>query len=86
MASTTTSHAAHAFRGAVATLRAARTGVLLQPAGPADGEALGVTLPPCDDDAPGRGLLVTRGAVVPVQVAIPEPARALAAAAPPARP
>ncbi|WP_460446271.1 FtsK/SpoIIIE domain-containing protein [Angustibacter aerolatus] len=86
VASTTTSHAAHAFRGAVATLRAARTGVLLQPAGPADGEALGVTLPPCDDDAPGRGLLVTRGAVVPVQVAIPEPARALAAAAPAARP
>ncbi|WP_299040318.1 FtsK/SpoIIIE domain-containing protein [uncultured Pseudokineococcus sp.] len=58
--------------GLLATGRRTRSGVLLGPSGPLDGEALGLPLrhrgggPP-----PGRGLLVRRARATPLQVALP---------------
>ena len=57
------------YRGPVATARAARTGVLLRPEAPADGEVLGVRAVPPDRSQPGRGVLVLAGEQQPVQVA-----------------
>lgn len=57
------------YRGAVASARTARTGLLLRPTGPADGEVLGVRPQLPDRSVPGRGVLVVRGSQTPVQVA-----------------
>ncbi len=57
------------YRGVVASVRAARTGLLLSPTGSADGEVLGVRVQPPDRLVPGRGVLVVRGRQTPVQVA-----------------
>ncbi len=57
-----------AYRGAAATIRSARTGVLLAPA-PADGELLGVRTEPTDRARAGRGVLVVTGDQTPLQVA-----------------
>ncbi|MEO7745933.1 MAG: FtsK/SpoIIIE domain-containing protein [Actinomycetota bacterium] len=57
-----------AYRGAAATVRSARTGVLLAPT-PADGELLGVRTEPADRPGPGRGVLVVAGDHTPLQVA-----------------
>jgi DNA segregation ATPase FtsK/SpoIIIE, S-DNA-T family len=63
------------FRGVVAEARRARTGLLLSPEGPLDGDLVGVrltrslTIP----GPPGRGVLVRRGAVTAVQVPLLEP-------------
>jgi DNA segregation ATPase FtsK/SpoIIIE, S-DNA-T family len=73
----TTDDLAVGFRGFVVDARRARSGLLLNPRGPFDGEVLGARLPRgtgTGDGAragPGRGLLVVRGAIIPVQVAIP---------------
>lgn len=58
-----------AFRGAAASARGARTGVLLRPCAPADGEVLGVRAELTDRSAVGRGLLVVGGEQQPLQVA-----------------
>lgn len=58
-----------AFRGLPVLGRAHRSGVLLRPQNPADGEVLGVRAL-LDDSAPaGRGVLVVRGQQTVVQVA-----------------
>jgi S-DNA-T family DNA segregation ATPase FtsK/SpoIIIE len=61
------------YRGFAVDLRKARTGLLLAPQGPADGDLLGVRLSRAvgGDAQPGRGLVVQRGRVTPVQVALP---------------
>jgi len=63
-----------AYRGWTAALRRTRSGLLLAPAGPAEGELLGVRLPrPLDPTPPpGRALLVRRGRVQPVQLCRPD--------------
>jgi S-DNA-T family DNA segregation ATPase FtsK/SpoIIIE len=64
-----------AFRGFVAEARRSKCGVLLAPHGPMDGEALGVRLrhqsAPAKTAPPGRGLLVVRGNLTELQVAMP---------------
>jgi S-DNA-T family DNA segregation ATPase FtsK/SpoIIIE len=57
------------FRGLTVEARRARTGLLLGAMAPADGDLLGVRLPRTDAAPPGRGVLVVRGRVTPVQVA-----------------
>ena len=58
-----------AFRGAFATARATRTGVLLRPLTATDGEVLGVRAQLGDRTGPGRGLLVVEGEQRALQVA-----------------
>jgi S-DNA-T family DNA segregation ATPase FtsK/SpoIIIE len=71
----TTEELSVGFRGFVVDVRRARTGLLLAPRGPLDGEVLGVRLPRnTGGDVPvGRGHLVVRGAVTQLQVALPTP-------------
>jgi S-DNA-T family DNA segregation ATPase FtsK/SpoIIIE len=59
------------YRGFVVELRRARSGLLLSPQSPGDGDLLGLRLPRSSVVAvhPGRGLLVGRGGTVPLQVA-----------------
>jgi S-DNA-T family DNA segregation ATPase FtsK/SpoIIIE len=64
-----TSTLQHAPRGAGAAARAARTGLVLQPSTPSDGEVLGVRVAIPESRLPGRGVLVVRGEQQPVQVA-----------------
>jgi S-DNA-T family DNA segregation ATPase FtsK/SpoIIIE len=59
----------HGFRGLSVAARSARTGLLLQPAAPGDGELLHVRVELPDERVPGRGVLVVRGRQQPVQVA-----------------
>ena len=61
------------FRGFLVDARRARSGILLNPRGPLDGEVLGVRLPRSTAcaAAPGRGLLVVRGSITQLQVATP---------------
>src|SRR5207253_2446116 len=65
------------FRGFVVDARRARSGVVLCPRGPLDGELLGVRLARRypSPTAPGRGLLVVGGSTVTLQVALPPPLR-----------
>jgi DNA segregation ATPase FtsK/SpoIIIE, S-DNA-T family len=65
------------FRGFLVDARRARSGILLNPRGPLDGEVLGVRLPRNTGGAapPGRGLLVVRGSITQLQVAMPAPPR-----------
>jgi DNA segregation ATPase FtsK/SpoIIIE, S-DNA-T family len=58
----------HGFRGVGPAARAARTGLVLCPGSPGDGEVVGVRLQLPDERVPGRGVLVVRGSQVPVQV------------------
>lgn len=73
VASVTTGAATVAFRGLVATLRAGRCGVVLDPGEPGSGEAFGVDLSWVTDPArrhvPGSGAVVRGRDVVPLQVA-----------------
>ncbi len=64
------------FHGLCVDLRRPGTGLVLGPAGPADGDVLGVRLPRREVRLPGRGVLVHRGTSTMVQVAHPGPARA----------
>jgi S-DNA-T family DNA segregation ATPase FtsK/SpoIIIE len=65
----TTVDLAAAFRGVVAEARKGRTGVLLGPHSPVDGELFGLRAPRVREAPPGRGLLVVQGRASPVQVA-----------------
>ena len=67
----TTQHLTGSWTGWAAAVRRERTGLLLDPSCPQDGEPFGVRAPPPDERTPGRGLLVVRGTAVPVQVALP---------------
>jgi S-DNA-T family DNA segregation ATPase FtsK/SpoIIIE len=71
----TTEELSVGFRGFVVDVRRSRTGLLLAPRGPLDGEVLGVRLPRNTGEAVpvGRGLLIVRGAVTQLQVALPTP-------------
>jgi S-DNA-T family DNA segregation ATPase FtsK/SpoIIIE len=62
---------AGSFRGLTVEARRARTGLLLGAMAPVDGDLLGVRLPRCDGVPAGRGVLVVRGRMTPVQVAHP---------------
>jgi DNA segregation ATPase FtsK/SpoIIIE, S-DNA-T family len=68
-----------AFRGPVAIARRTRTGLLLGPAGSADGDLLGLRLPgrPRVTDPPGRAWLAVKGTATRLQLATlgHEPAR-----------
>ena len=71
----TTAELSVGFRGFVVDVRRARTGLLLAPRGPLDGEVLGVRLPRQTGEAVpvGRGQLIVRGVATPLQVALPTP-------------
>ena len=66
----TTSELAATYRGLAVDVRRSRTGLLLGPPGPADGDLLGTRLPRMMTGAgpPGRGVLVVRGRPLLVQV------------------
>lgn len=68
MAVSTTQVATTQLRGLVAEIGRARTGILLQPTSRADGDALGLRVPPLQR-LPGRGYLVSDGRAEEVQVA-----------------
>jgi S-DNA-T family DNA segregation ATPase FtsK/SpoIIIE len=59
------------FQGLCVQLRRPGSGLVLGPAGPTDGDVLGVRLPRREVRHPGRGVLVHRGASTMVQVALP---------------
>jgi S-DNA-T family DNA segregation ATPase FtsK/SpoIIIE len=69
----TTEELAVGFRGFVVDARRSRSGILLAPRGPLDGELLGVRLMRTAGAQPpaGRGIAVTRGELTPLQVALP---------------
>ena len=71
----TTEELSVGFRGFVVDVRRARTGLLLAPRGPLDGEVLGVRLPRKTGEAVpvGRGQLIVRGVATQLQVALPTP-------------
>lgn len=75
LASTTTEHAASAYRGVIAALRERSDLVILDAGcGPAEqlaGLRLRGLTTPAERGLPGRGVLVTAGGAVPVQVARP---------------
>ncbi|OAA26567.1 DNA segregation ATPase FtsK/SpoIIIE, S-DNA-T family [Frankia sp. EI5c] len=58
------------FRGLVVEARRSRCGLLLAPGGPVEGDLFGVRLPRplCHPAPPGRGVLVQRGHIRPIQV------------------
>jgi S-DNA-T family DNA segregation ATPase FtsK/SpoIIIE len=74
VAAGTTEELVTGFRGFVVDLRRSRCGVLLSPQGAGDGDLLGVRLSRGTGGpvVPGRGLLAVRGAVSPVQLALPQ--------------
>ncbi len=69
----TTEDLAIGFRGFIVDTRRSRSGVLLTPRGPLDGELLGVRLPRGTGGTapPGRGLAVSPGGITPLQIALP---------------
>ncbi|MEU8252204.1 FtsK/SpoIIIE domain-containing protein [Nonomuraea sp. NPDC048916] len=70
----TTGDLATSFRGFTAETRKSRTGLLLSVQSPSDGDLFTIRLPRgAVGGPPGRGLLVTAGATLPVQAALPDP-------------
>jgi S-DNA-T family DNA segregation ATPase FtsK/SpoIIIE len=67
----TTDELVTGYRGFVVDVRRSKTGVLLSPQGPADGDLLGVRLSRTVGGSvtPGRGLLCRQGTTQPVQLA-----------------
>jgi S-DNA-T family DNA segregation ATPase FtsK/SpoIIIE len=65
------------FRRFLVDAGRARSGILLHPPGPLDGEVLGVPLPRSTGGSapPGRGLLIVRGSITQLQIALPAPPR-----------
>jgi S-DNA-T family DNA segregation ATPase FtsK/SpoIIIE len=63
------------YRGWLPMIRRSRCGVLLNPASHVDGEVFDLRLPrsTCGGWPPGRGLLVWRGEVTPIQVPLADP-------------
>ena len=71
----TTGEMVNGYRGYVVEARKTKSGVLLNPEHPMEGELLGIK-PPRSAVGPmpkGRGLLVLRGTYLPVQVPLPNP-------------
>lgn len=71
----TTGEMVNGYRGYVVEARKTKSGVLLNPEHPMEGELLGIK-PPRSAVGPmpkGRGLLVLRGSYLPVQVPMPDP-------------
>jgi S-DNA-T family DNA segregation ATPase FtsK/SpoIIIE len=67
----TTSDLVRRFSGWIFDARQARTGIILQPAGPADGDVFDLRLPRSTGSLPqpaGRGILVVRGVPRPAQI------------------
>lgn len=64
-----TAELAVSFRGVAAAARRSRTGLLLGAGEPGEGDVFDLRLPRRPAGPPGRGLLVVRGRVAPVQVA-----------------
>jgi S-DNA-T family DNA segregation ATPase FtsK/SpoIIIE len=62
---------AQQFRGLGAEARKNRLGLVLAPGGGIDSDLLGIRVPRGDGDRPGRGVLVRRGTLADVQVALP---------------
>jgi S-DNA-T family DNA segregation ATPase FtsK/SpoIIIE len=61
------------YRGFVADARRSRSGIIIAPQGPTEGELFGVRLPRNVGGGPlGRGILVTSGELALVQVVLPE--------------
>ena len=60
-----------AYTGLLGEVRGSRLGLLLGGVDPGDGEAFGMRLAPRPGGPPGRGLMICRGGVTPVQVALP---------------
>jgi S-DNA-T family DNA segregation ATPase FtsK/SpoIIIE len=70
----TTGEMINGYRGYIVEARKTKSGVLLNPEHPMEGELLGIK-PPRSAVGPmpkGRGLLVLRGSYLPVQVPIPD--------------
>jgi S-DNA-T family DNA segregation ATPase FtsK/SpoIIIE len=67
----TTTELAAMFRGITVEVRKQRLGILLNPAGYADGDLFGIRAPQGEDALPGRGLFVDGGEPIAIQVAIP---------------
>ena len=70
----TTSEVAATYRGLAVDVRRSRTGLLLGPPRPVDGDLLGTRLPQAmtTPGPPGRGVLVVRGRPLLVQVPVDE--------------
>lgn len=61
------------YTGPLAGARQSRSGLLLGPSSPLDGDVVGISLPRRREERrPGRGLLVRRGRATAVQVAVPD--------------
>jgi S-DNA-T family DNA segregation ATPase FtsK/SpoIIIE len=74
VAAGTTDDLGSQYRGFVVDIRRSRSGLLISPQSPSDGDLLGVRLPRnMAAGPPGRGLLVRNGTVTPVQAALPDP-------------
>ncbi len=67
-----TSRPGAAFRGLVAETVRSRSGIVLCPTAPVDGELLGVRIDVPPRRRPGHGVLVTDGECLPLQVAVPD--------------
>ena len=66
----TSDNLAGSYRGFTVDSRRSRSGLILAPRAPSDGDLLGVRLPRgIEGGPPGRGILVVGGAMAPVQVA-----------------
>jgi S-DNA-T family DNA segregation ATPase FtsK/SpoIIIE len=73
VAAGTTDDLGSQYRGFVVDVRRSRSGLLVSPQSPGDGDLLGVRLPRnMVAGPPGRGLLVLNGTVTPVQAALPD--------------
>jgi len=73
VAAGTTDDLSSQYRGFAVDIRRSRSGLLLSPRSPSDGDLLGVRLPRnMAAGPPGRGLLVLNGGLMPVQAALPE--------------
>jgi DNA segregation ATPase FtsK/SpoIIIE, S-DNA-T family len=72
VAAGTTDDLGSQYRGFVVDVRRSRSGLLISPRSPGDGDLLGARLPRnMAAGPPGRGLLVLNGTVTPVQAALP---------------
>jgi S-DNA-T family DNA segregation ATPase FtsK/SpoIIIE len=71
VAAGTTAELLAAYRGLAAQLRRSRSGLVLHPSGPGDGELLGTALPRSPPGPVGRATLVTGGRARVVQLAAP---------------
>jgi S-DNA-T family DNA segregation ATPase FtsK/SpoIIIE len=76
-----TSALALQFRGVAVEVGRARTGILLSPAQPSDGEVFGLRRARVSERVPGRGLWVSGGDAVELQLACPPPTRSPAQSA-----